>query len=158
MSVWDWVLAAYARPGVPETCLELQDRYGQNTSLLLWAVKAETADPALLERAAEVTKAWDDTTLKPLRAVRRSLKPPFPPVADHAREKLREEVKAAELRAERTLIETLATMGKHAKGGTPALEALRAAVRATGSSAPDEMLARLALALQGASVSDAGQD
>ena len=38
MSLWGWTLEAYARPGVPEACLELQDEYGQNTSYLLWAV------------------------------------------------------------------------------------------------------------------------
>ena len=54
MSLWDWTLRAYAQPGVPEACLDLQDRHGQNTSLLLWAVWAEAADPALLARAAAV--------------------------------------------------------------------------------------------------------
>ena len=37
MSLWDWALEVYARPGVPDTCLVLQDDHGQNTSYLLWA-------------------------------------------------------------------------------------------------------------------------
>src|SRR5262249_34016824 len=41
MSLWEWTLEAYARPGVPEATLSLQDRHGQNTSYLLWAVWAE---------------------------------------------------------------------------------------------------------------------
>jgi hypothetical protein len=44
MDIWDWALAAYGRPGVPEAALALQDRHGQNTSFLLWAVWAETDD------------------------------------------------------------------------------------------------------------------
>ena len=44
--LWDWTLRAYAQPGAAEACLDLQDQHGQNTSLLLWAVWSETADPA----------------------------------------------------------------------------------------------------------------
>src|SRR5512140_1870344 len=107
MSLWDETLEAYGRPGVPEACLTLQDTYGQNTSLLLWAVWAETADPQVLARAADVARRWEALALAPIRAVRRALKPAFPGVADGAREELREDVKAVELRAERVLMETL---------------------------------------------------
>lgn len=147
MDIWDWALAAYGRPGVPEACLALQDRHGQNTSLLLWAVWAEVADPALLKRAAEATRAWDALALTPLRDVRRALKPPHPPVADAAREDLREDVKAAELKAERILLEALAGLG-HGKGGAHALAALEAASAAWETSAPGEALAGLAAALR----------
>jgi uncharacterized protein (TIGR02444 family) len=37
---WEWALDAYARPGVAEACLELQDVHGQNVPLLLWAAWA----------------------------------------------------------------------------------------------------------------------
>lgn len=146
MDIWDWALDAYARPGAPEACLALQDEHGQNTPLLLWAVWAEAADPGLLARAAEVARSWDALAVTPLRQVRRALKPGHPPVADGAREALREEVKAAELRAERVLLETLAALGPR-DGGAPALEALEAASRAWGSPAPREALAVLAAAL-----------
>lgn len=145
--IWEWMLAAYARPGVPEACLALQDEHGQNTSFLLWAVWAEARDPALLARAAAATRAWDETALRPLRAVRRALKPAQPPVADEAREGLREEVKAAELRAERVLMETLASLSADARGGASALQALEAASAAWTTRAPDEALAALAAAL-----------
>jgi uncharacterized protein (TIGR02444 family) len=94
MGIWDWALGAYARPGVPEACLALQDTHGQNTSLLLWAVYARVSDADLLERGAEATRAWDRTVLVPLREVRRALKPPQPPIPDSDREPLREDVKA----------------------------------------------------------------
>jgi len=146
MALWDWTLEAYGQAGVPETCLELQDAYGQNTSLLLWAVWAETADPALLARAADVAHRWEDLALTPIRAVRRALKPPFIGIEDVRREGLREDVKAVELRAERVLMESLEAMTPN-RGGAHALEALQAASKAWGAPAPANALAALAAAL-----------
>lgn len=147
MSLWDWTLEAYARPGVSEACLSLQDDHGLNTSFLLWAVWAEGADAAVLAEAANAGKVWDERVLKPVREVRRTLKASFPAVDDGARESLRDEIKSAELRAERVLMETFESLTEDRRGGTPALEALRAASRAWGVRAPDEALARLAGAL-----------
>jgi uncharacterized protein (TIGR02444 family) len=148
MSLWDWTLEAYGRPGVAEATLALQDDHGQNTSLLLWAVWTEGADPASLARAVEVTRSWDARVLMPIRKVRRELKPAFAGVADDAREGLREDVKAAELRAERVLMETLEALSGPERGGTPALKALEAASAAWGQAAPDDALAALAIALR----------
>lgn len=147
MAVWEWALEAYGRDGVAEACLALQDAHGQNVPFLLWAVWAEAADPGLLRQAAEVARAWDAVAVAPLRAVRRDLKTRRPPVDDGAREALREDVKAAELRAERCLLETLAAQTGARRGGAPALDALRAASHAWGSPAPDAALAALARAL-----------
>jgi uncharacterized protein (TIGR02444 family) len=147
MSIWEWTLSAYGRPGVPEACLTLQDRFGQNTDLLLWAVWAEVKDPELLARAVEVTRAWDEVALLPLRAVRRGLKPALPPVEDGARERLREDVKDCELQAERVLLETLAELTGETRGGAHALDALKAAAAAWRPGASDEDLAALAAAL-----------
>jgi uncharacterized protein (TIGR02444 family) len=148
MALWDWMLAAYARPGIPETCLTLQDEFGQNTSVLLWAAWARPADASVLERATRTAHAWDETALHPLRAVRRALKAPAPPVADAAREGLREDVKAAELRAERVLVETLEALSGAPNGDQgSALQALTAAVKAWGRPAPVAALAALAAGL-----------
>ena len=147
MSLWEWTLRAYGRPGAPEACLRLQDEFGQNTSLLLWAVWAETADRALLVRAAELARAWEATALAPLREVRRALKPRFPRIDDGAREGLRQDVKAAELRAERVLMEALEALAGEARGGAHELDALKAASQAWGRAAPDDELAALAAAL-----------
>lgn len=146
MGLWRWALEAYARPGVPEVCLALQDDHGQNTCLLLWAVWAEGADSPALEEAARVARAWEETVLTPIRSARRALKPAFPPVNDGASEDLRSQVKAVELQAERVLLETLERLGE-GRGGQQALQALKAASRAWGNPAPDEALARLAGAL-----------
>ena len=146
MSLWDWTLKAYAEAGVPEACLTLQDAHGQNTSLLLWAVWAEVGDPERLAAAATAARDWERLALVPLREVRRALKAPAPPVADSARLALREDVKAAELRAERVLMETLEAM-TGPKGGAHALRALEAASAAWGPPAPSHALAALAAAL-----------
>lgn len=146
MAIWDWVLEAYGRPGVPAATLVLQDAHGQNTSYLLWAVHAAAEDPDLLARAAEVARQWDRTALVPLREVRRGLKSALPPIADLARENLRETVKGLELAAERLLMETLDAMAPAAcAAGT--LAALEAASRAWGEPVPAAALADLAAAL-----------
>lgn len=151
MGIWDWALETYGRPGVPAACLALQDEHGQNTCLLLWAVWAEARDPALLARAAALARAWEDEAVAPLRRVRRGLKAPVADVSDKARERLREDVKALELHAERVLLESLAALaeGLGARfGGAPALQALEAASAAWGRPAPRDALAGLAAALE----------
>jgi uncharacterized protein (TIGR02444 family) len=145
-TIWDWALEAYARPDVPAACLRLQDDFGQNTSFLLWAVRAETDDPALLARGAAAAMAWDRVALTPLRASRRALKAALPPFPDAARTALREEVKGLELAAERLLMETLEGLSPGG-GGAPALAALEAASAAWGPPAPADALAALAAAL-----------
>jgi uncharacterized protein (TIGR02444 family) len=147
MSLWDWTLEAYSRPGVPDATLDLQDNHGQNTAFLLWAIWAEGPTPEALAAGVAAAKAWDANVLKPIRAVRRALKAAYPSVDDGAREALRDDVKAVELRAERVLMETLEELAPSQSGGHPALESLRAASAAWGSGADDEALARLARAL-----------
>jgi uncharacterized protein (TIGR02444 family) len=146
MSLWDWTLKAYGQAGVPQACLTLQDDHGQNTSLLLWAVWAEAADPALLARAADIAHRWEALALTPIRAARRALKPAFEGVDGGEREALREDVKAVELRAERVLMESLEAL-TGARGGASALAALEAASTAWGKPAPADALAALAAAL-----------
>jgi len=148
MPLWDWTLTAYGQAGVPEACLTLQDAHGQNTSFLLWAVWAEGPGAAALAEGAKVARVWDQTVLTPIRDIRRALKPAFAGVDDGAREGLREDVKAAELRAERVLMESLEAVAGAESGGHPALEALKAAAAAWGKPAPDDALATLAAALR----------
>jgi uncharacterized protein (TIGR02444 family) len=146
MGLRDWTLEAYGQPGVPEACLALQDTHGQMTSFLLWAVWAETSDPDLLGRAADIARRWNDLALTPIRDVRRALKPGFPGIADGDRESLRDDVKSAELRAERVLMEALEAITP-GQAGAHALDALKAASAAWGQAAPAAALAELAAAL-----------
>ena len=145
-SLWDWTLEAYGRPGVPEACLALQDHHGQNVCLLLWAAWGGVSDVEVVGAAAAMARDWEIRVLAPLRAARRGLKAPAPPVADVARESLRQDVKTAELRAEQVLMETLEGMGRAADRGRR-LESLQAAAGAWGKPAPPQALAALVAAL-----------
>jgi uncharacterized protein (TIGR02444 family) len=144
---WDWMLAAYGRPGVAEICLALQDVHGQNVPFLLWAAWSGADAGPRLERAAQAAHAWDEAAVSPLRAVRRALKAPRAPVHDAAREALRAEVKVVELAAERVLVETLQSLGGPPAGSASVLSALTAASRAWGRTAPKQALAALSEAL-----------
>jgi uncharacterized protein (TIGR02444 family) len=121
-TLWDWALKAYAAPGVANACLHLQDAAGQNVPLLLWAAWiAETGrrpDDDDIEAACDTARAWDESAVSPLRAIRRTLKGPIPDMDDVAREAVREQIKAVELLAERKLLEALAGLAP-APSGAP---------------------------------------
>jgi uncharacterized protein (TIGR02444 family) len=104
--LWTYALALYARPDVAPACLLLQDRLGADVSLLLagaWAgaVHGRRLDRDACRRLADAAGPWHREVVLPLRAARRALKPERPGIADGARVALREDVKAAELGAER---------------------------------------------------------
>jgi len=147
LSIWEWALEAYARPGVAQTCLKLQDEHGQNVPLLLWGVWASAGDASLIARAAVTARDWDAMAVSPLRAIRRALKSAAPPVDDERREAVRSQVKAVELQAERVLLETLEQLTGDSEASASPLDALKAASAAWGSAAPDDALAALAKAL-----------
>lgn len=138
MSLWDWAVEAYGRPGTEDACLALQDRYGQCAPLLLWALWANPGEDALKDGLA-VAKRWHHGVIAPLRAARRTLKEPA-----FSHEDLREEIKAAELKAEKGLLEALAKVSRRRKG--EALDALMAASAAwgVGAGAPKQALQQLA--------------
>lgn len=151
MRLWDWALKAYARRPVAEACLHLQDAHGQNVPFLLWAGwMAEEGRSADLALAARTMRDWDVEIGKPLRDVRRALKPPRPPVDEAAKEGLREAVKAVELKGERVLMESLEALSGPAGAPTPVLDGLIAAAAATGDPPRRAALERLAAALDGA--------
>lgn len=152
MRLWDWAVAAYARPGVSETCLLLQDTHAQNVPLLLWAAwtaaEGRAADEETLEAAIDTVRAWDGAAVSPLRAIRRTLKGPIPDMTDAAREALREQIKAAELAAERALLEDLEALSPPAAGGSrPYAPALVAASKAWSRVTPRSDLEALAAQL-----------
>lgn len=149
MRLWDWALKAYARQPVADACLHLQDAHGQNVPFLLWAAwtagEGRSADLAL---AARMMRAWDVEIGKPLRNVRRALKPPRPPVDEAAKDALRDAVKAVELKGERVLMESLEALSGPAGAPVPVLDGLIAAAAATGDPPRRAALERLAAALE----------
>lgn len=127
MSLWNWAVDTYGRPGVAEAALALQDDHGQNVPLLLWAAFVRTTEPEALNAAAALARTWENTAILPLRGVRRALKAPLPPTPEATREGLRAQVKAAELAAERGLLEALETIHPGRAPLVPLSEALAAA-------------------------------
>jgi len=101
---WAFSLAVYARPGVAEACLRLQEARGLDVNLLLHALWCGALGHriALAERRRldEAVAPWHAGAVQPLRAVRRWLKSQEVLPADAA-QGLRAGVKAQELEAER---------------------------------------------------------
>lgn len=121
MSYWDWAIAVHGRDGVDAALNELQDTHGQCVAYLLWAAWAASEGrplpPEILMQGAALARHWEGAATRPLRAARRNLKTPAPPIADQAREALREQVRKAEFAAERLLMETLESLAPEGEGG-----------------------------------------
>ncbi len=151
MNLWPWTLAAYARPGVSDACLDLQDGHRQSVPYLLWAawaaIEGRPLSSAALEAAAALADRWDQVAVAPLRLARRGLKTPITGLADPPREQLREAVKTLELRAEETLMLALEPIAPGPAAPYPCAPALIAASRAWLFPAPPAALHRLATVL-----------
>lgn len=104
-SFWDFSLAVYSKPGVPDACLELQDKQRADVNIVLFVLWV--ADQGRRLSAEDITKiagliaGWQNEVVRPLRVARRFLKAPaaewqLPETAD-----LRARIKAEELEAER---------------------------------------------------------
>lgn len=107
--LWQFSLAVYAADGVAGECLDLQDRYGVDVNLLLFAAYAGAIEETTLERndiadAAAASSAWHTDIVRALRGARRALKPAAADNGNPFRSQsaeLRARIKAAELDAER---------------------------------------------------------
>lgn len=149
MTLWDWASAAYARPEVAKAALALQDDHGQSISFLLWAAWARP-DAAAAGKGAELARALSQAAISPLREARRALKQALPPMTDDEREALRDQVRAAELAAEKVLLATLERISGAripGPGAGPATPSLLIASAAWGPAAPVADLAAFADAL-----------
>ena len=162
MSLWDFALSLYARPGVEAACLTLQDDHAQCVPLLLWRLWAldRPVDAATLGSAVALARDWDERVVTPLRTIRRGLAAPAPPIADAARLSLREAVKASELAAERVLLESLETLTpKDEADGKAAIDALTELAEAWSEPAPIMLVTYLAAAaasVTGCRIADCG--
>jgi uncharacterized protein (TIGR02444 family) len=103
---WAFALAIYARPGVAEACLTLQNEAGVDVMLLLTATFAAVKHRVLLTaheiRALdEACRPWREQIVRPLRTIRSGLKTGPQPAPSNATEPFRSQVKALELAAEK---------------------------------------------------------
>jgi len=107
---WNWIAAAYAEPGIAQELLRRQDEEGLDVVLHLFARWAAedggiALDAAALREADALVHPWRTQVVQPLRALRRAMK-----ALDEAggrRDRVRRQVQAAELAAERAQLEML---------------------------------------------------
>jgi len=154
MTLWDWSLEIYARPGVEGACLALQDDHGQCVPFLLWAawaaVDGRTLSAPILACGAAMARAWEEAAVGPLRQTRRRMKSPLIGMDDDAREAARGQVKTAELAAERAVMQALQALSPPAPGpALPLAPALSDAARAWAPDPPLQALHALAENLVG---------
>ncbi|TPG81601.1 TIGR02444 family protein [Pseudomonas arsenicoxydans] len=106
--LWSFSLTTYARPGVERVCLQLQSA-GVNVCLLLcgaWLGQRGVAcNEQRIKLLRTVAEPWDGDVVQPLRALRMRWK--VVATDDAELKKLREQVKALELEAERHLLSRL---------------------------------------------------
>jgi uncharacterized protein (TIGR02444 family) len=121
VSFWRFSLMVYARAGVAEALISLQDRGGHNVNLILFGLwlavcDGRRLDAATLARAKTALAPVERKVVAPLRALRRALKGDF----DADIEEMRRRVLALELAAERRAQARLAAslVPRHAAGST----------------------------------------
>lgn len=149
MTLWDWSVRVWAVESVQTAGFDLQDAQGQNLPLLLWAAwcartgRAPDADD--LEAACDTARVWQETTVAPLRAIRRTLKTRTPDLDDADREAVRAQVKAIELDAEKRLLAALEALAPAPSGAPkPVFPALVAVAREWAPITPRRSLELLA--------------
>lgn len=115
MTLWDFALGLYGQEGVAPACLDLQERYGTDVPLLLWAgwlwTRGEAPDAGAVARAEAAVGDWRREVIHPLRAIRQRMKQGPAPAPSARTERVRDSVKAAELSAEQLELELLEEMG-----------------------------------------------
>jgi uncharacterized protein (TIGR02444 family) len=101
---WRFSLRFYGRPGVADACLALQDKGGADVNLLLFllflAERKRQLDAAAIARLDAAVSQWRDSVVKPLRALRRGLKPGIEFIPGTVIETFRAQIKRLELESE----------------------------------------------------------
>ncbi|HEY1363613.1 MAG TPA: TIGR02444 family protein [Xanthobacteraceae bacterium] len=134
---WRFSLGFYRRPGVADACIRLQEESGLDVNLLLFLLWQATHRRALsvaeVEHLEGRIAAWRETTVVPLRRMRRALKSPPDLIDGGTAELFRTRIKAVELEAERLQQEAMHDLARSMQLGreTPSrTDAARANVAA----------------------------
>ena len=118
--LWAFSLAVYGGDGVADECLSLQERLGLDVNILLLAAFIGAVEGVRLESqdiaaASAAVADWQSEIVRPLRQVRRTLKP-------MSAERLRAQVKAAELEAEKIELAMLWQWSRAELAGRPSID------------------------------------
>jgi uncharacterized protein (TIGR02444 family) len=121
--LWDYASTTYGLEGVASVCLVLQDRFGVDVNLLLYAAWLAHLQQRLGATHVEALDAcvsdWRDQVVRPLRALRRQL------YAVAGAGEFYEGVKALELQAERVQLDSMYAFFRGSEGLSPAPHPLR---------------------------------
>ena len=103
---WAFALALYARHGVAEACLALQNEAGVDVMLLLMVTFAAVKHRILLtpdeiRTLDEACRPWREQVVRKLRSIRTELKTGPHPAPTETTEQFRSKVKTLELEAEK---------------------------------------------------------
>jgi len=103
---WAFALHLYARPGVSDACLKLQNEAGVDVMMFLMVAFAAVRHrilltPSEIRKLDEACRPWREQIVRPLRAIRSGLKSGPQPAPNSETEEFRSKVKAAELASER---------------------------------------------------------
>jgi uncharacterized protein (TIGR02444 family) len=99
---WDFSIRLYGKPGVAEACIALQEKHGLDVNVLMYcAWRGAAMTPADVAAAAKTVSAWHDAMVRPLRALRTELKEDAKGAPRPVAERVRAQIKSAELNAER---------------------------------------------------------
>src|SRR6202047_402741 len=110
---WAFALEIYARPGVAEACLKLQNEAGVDVMMFLMIAYAAVRhriflNPSEIRTLDETCRPWREQIVRPIRAIRSGLKRGPLPAPNSETEQFRSKVKAIELAAERLQNQLLA--------------------------------------------------
>lgn len=164
-----FALQVYGTAGVPPACLLLQERFGLDVNVLLFAaylgaVRGESLAPADLDTVAATVGGWHREVVRPLRAVRQRLKTGPAPAPSEATGTLRGKLQKLEIEAELIELSELghlaARLGAPGATGAPEADALAAvtvvaAARAGRAFKDDERAALVTIAGAAAQVGGA---
>jgi uncharacterized protein (TIGR02444 family) len=102
---WNFSLEVYARKGVADACLSLQDDLGIDVNMLLfccWAGHSGGGELGgrIIADAAGAVASWHDEIVRPLRRLRRRLKGGFAGISEERSLELRRKIQAIEIESE----------------------------------------------------------
>jgi uncharacterized protein (TIGR02444 family) len=102
-ALWDFALAAYAKPGVAPLCLELQDHHGANVMLMLHLCHCAARGQATVDvaAAAHAMAPLEHHLIAPLRRARRAISAAAETLGDATLRASAKRLLRAELAAER---------------------------------------------------------
>lgn len=114
-ALWSYYLALYAEPDVASRCIRLQDRFGADVNLVLYACWAashmhKTLAPKDFQPLITATTPWRESVTQAIRSARRALKAEAESLAAAVYQDLRQRLLDAELEAERIEVERLARL------------------------------------------------